>query len=130
MAKVCIAGGRNIFFSSDSIAEVVRRSGVVVTELINGKARGIDASAESWANKHGIPVKPFPPDYEKYNSKIAPIKRNNEMAREADVLILIWNGNTPGSYNMGEQMRHLGKPIFQCVLTENNHYRCFWETKK
>ncbi len=37
-----------------------------VTEIVSGGARGIDSDARAYAQAHGIPLKEFLPEYQKY----------------------------------------------------------------
>jgi hypothetical protein len=126
--KVIIAGSRTLRDLS-LVDEAVERSGLrgLITEVVSGQAPGIDTLGERWAEKHGIPVKPFPADWDnltvlkklirtrpdgtKYNA-LAGINRNQKMAEYADAAILIWDGKSPGTLNMKQQMRSLGKAVF------------------
>lgn len=70
-----------------------------VFELYSGCARGVDTLAEEWATKTLTPVIRFPADWKTYGKSAGPI-RNRAMAAEAEALILIWFGDSPGSANM------------------------------
>lgn len=96
--KTIIAGSRNID-EYRAILDAVEASGFSITEVVSGGARGIDTLGERYAQEKGIPVKVFPADWESYGRK-AGIVRNQEMANYAEALIAIWDGNSPGTYNM------------------------------
>lgn len=65
---------------------------------------GVDAAGEAWAHAHGIPVRIYPPDWQRLGTKAGPV-RNAQMAREADALLLIWDGRSRGSASMLREAR-------------------------
>lgn len=107
--KLIIAGNRDRFPSVDAIGRAVHSMGIEVTEVVNGGASGVDAQAWSWATLAGLPVKPFPADWGKHGKAAGPI-RNRQMAEYADALLAIWDGQSPGTRNMVQEMGKLGKP--------------------
>jgi hypothetical protein len=42
------------------------------------------------------------------------------MVDYADVLLLIWDGESRGSKNMKETMIKLGKPVYEVILRKHN----------
>lgn len=112
--KVIIAGSRDI--TEISIQEIVDMSGFQITEIVCGKARGVDTLGEEWAVKNGIPVTLFPADWDKYRGakgkNPAGIIRNKKMADYADSAIVIHNGS-PGSLNMIFEMKQRKKPVYE-----------------
>lgn len=100
--KVIIAGGRDVT-DVEKVAKAVMLSGFIVTEVVSGKARGVDTLGEVWAKQNNIPIKDFPADWERYGSSAGPI-RNGEMADYADALIAIPTGG-PGTKNMIKQAK-------------------------
>ncbi len=87
--KLIIAGGRNYVFTEDDIAFL--NSLPSVGEVVSGGASGADKHGEAWAKANGIPVKSFPALWQEYG-KFAGPKRNNEMARYADAVVLFPGG--------------------------------------
>ena len=69
------------------------------TEIVSGRARGADKLGERYAQDHGIPVKYFPADWDKYG-KSAGFRRNEEMARYADAVVIFWDGKSAGTKHM------------------------------
>ncbi len=67
-----------------------------VTEIISGGAKGIDACARAYAERHHITLTEYKPDYRRYG-KGAPLKRNLEIARNADHVIAFWDGCSHGT---------------------------------
>ena len=45
-----------------------------------GNAQGFDQIAKARAKERGLPVEDFDPEYDKYPGRVAPLKRNEEMA--------------------------------------------------
>ncbi len=110
--KVIIAGSRKIT-NYKHVHFAVPQSPVydLITEIISGKARGIDHLGEAYAEVHGIPVKPFPADWH-YYGRAAGRVRNGEMGRHADFLIAIWDGVSVGTKHMVNYMKEIGKGVF------------------
>lgn len=108
--KVIIAGGRELR-SWDVVRAAIEKCGFTVTEVVSGGAHGADAIGASIAALHGKPVKTFPAHWRQHGNAAGPI-RNKQMAEYADALIACWDGSSPGTRNMIEQMRGLGKPVF------------------
>lgn len=110
--KTIVAGSRTI----DDLAVVsaaITRSGWEkdMSCIFSGCARGVDQFGEEWAAKHGLPVKKFPADWERYG-KAAGAMRNIEMAREADALIAVWDGESKGTKHMIRVAREKGLKVY------------------
>jgi hypothetical protein len=111
--KTIIAGSRSI----TDIAQVQRAitgSGFYITEVVSGKARGVDSLGEMEARRRRIPVKFFPADWSK--GPCAGPMRNRQMADYAEALILIWDGKSKGSANMLQEAKKRGLGIFQHIV--------------
>ena len=126
--KLIIAGSRGLFLKDEEISKAVAAFvtanpktrfvlgdplGPYLTEIVSGKARGIDQLGEAWARAREIPVKEFPADWDTHG-KIAGVIRNREMAEYADGALVLWDGKSRGSQNMYGTMRRLGKPAL-CI---------------
>ena len=81
-----------------------------ITEIVSGGARGIDQSGEDWARDRHINVRVFPPDY-RVSPTIAPLRRNWEMAKYGDALLVIYDGESAGTAHMIRCVQSEGKPI-------------------
>lgn len=112
--KLIIAGSRCIT-DYDLVKWVVDRvidfTGFKITEVVSGKASGVDTLGEDWANENHIPIKPFEPDWKKYGY-VAGFMRNYEMGDYADILIAIWDDKSSGTKDMMDYMKKLNKPVF------------------
>ncbi|CAB4162888.1 Mycobacteriophage D29, Gp61 [uncultured Caudovirales phage] len=112
--KIVIAGSRTIKDSA-AVAKAIERSKFEITEVVCGMATGVDKIGQQWGIMHGIPVKEFPADWDKYGNSAGPI-RNRKMAEYADAAIIIWDGSSPGSRNMIKEIKKLDKPYFIDVV--------------
>lgn len=113
--KIIVAGSR-AFSDADYVARIIANglssNRWEMSELVSGGARGVDSLAMEWAKERNIPIKTFLPEYKIYPGKIAPLRRNEEMAILADALIAIWDGLSGGTANMIANMACLNKPIY------------------
>lgn len=102
--KVIVAGSRGVT-DYDTVAEGIQRGikelGIEITELVSGGAAGVDKLGEKYAVRNDIPIKVFLADWEKKKAS-AGIIRNAEMAKYADALIAVWDGESRGTKNMIE----------------------------
>jgi hypothetical protein len=59
--KILISGGRDDYLNKKGYQYLNQlHEQYDFTEIVNGMATGIDKCARIWAEKHNIPVKPFP----------------------------------------------------------------------
>ena len=109
--KLIIAGSRTLRVPVQFIVSILTMNGITkndITEIVSGKEPdGIDSCGEEFAKQYGIPIKPFPADWHRYDPvevwrQAGPV-RNAEMARYADACLLIWDGNSRGSYSMRQE---------------------------
>jgi len=112
--KVVIAGSRNFPEDLESykiLLETIKLSGYTITDVVCGKARGVDSLGEKYARVSNLGLIEMPADWNKHGKAAGPI-RNAEMAKIADAAIVLWDGSSPGSKNMIQQMNKLGKPCY------------------
>ena len=100
--KVIIAGGRD-FKDYEKLKQVCDRmlSKQTKIEIVSGTARGADQLGEKYATEKGYILARFPADWDNYG-KSAGYKRNAQMARYADALIVFWDGKSKGTGHMIE----------------------------
>lgn len=108
--KLLIAGSRHL--RADAIVEALLADlPWVVTAVVSGKEpTGVDAAGERWAEARGIPVIPFPAEWNKYEarggrSNPAGLIRNRDMAEACDAALIIWDGVSPGTAGMIRDMK-------------------------
>ena len=110
--KVIIAGSRDIV-DEHTVRIALSNAGYStqdVSEIVSGGARGVDTVGELIADNHDIPVKRFPAEWNKYGKRAGMI-RNKEMARYADALVAIWDGQSKGTKSMIEIMKNMDKYV-------------------
>jgi hypothetical protein len=96
--RTIIAGCRDIENEILVFGAIVQ-SGICITEVVSGGAKGVDRLGEEWADRNNIPVKLFPAQWKEHGKAAGPI-RNDAMAIYANALIAIWDGQSRGTKNM------------------------------
>ncbi len=130
--KVIIAGSRSIT-DFEIIKKAIECCPFPVSEVVSGRAKGVDLLGEKYAGEEKIPIKVFKPSwsdleapgaivktnrYGKYNAK-AGIDRNEKMGDYADALIAVWDGESTGTKHMIEYMEFLDKEVFIYNISEH-----------
>lgn len=115
--KLIIAGSRDLFGQRilDVIDANIHLFSSRPTEIVCGKARGVDTMGEIWAGENDIPVTPFPADWKRLD-KIAGHRRNQQMADYADALLLIYLPGSNGSMDMLRRAKLAGLEIVEIML--------------
>ena len=108
--KLAIIGSRNI----DDIA-IDKYIPEATTEIVSGGAKGVDTLAKLFAQKNGLILTEFLPRYDLYG-KVAPIKRNREIAEYADEAIAFWDGRSKGTDHAIGFFKKLGKKVTVIML--------------
>lgn len=108
--RVIIAGTRSMA-NGDYVDRAMRECGITPTCVVSGGCRGIDASGEVWAGKHGVPVFRYPADWQRHGRAAGPI-RNADMANNADALVCVWDGKSRGTKNMIDTAIRKRLPVF------------------
>lgn len=103
--KVAVIGSRGL-----TVNDLGKYLPAETTEIISGGAKGIDACAREYAAAHNIKLTEFLPEYEKYG-KSAPLKRNIEIIKNADVVLAFWDGKSRGTKFVIDKCAELGKEI-------------------
>jgi hypothetical protein len=101
--KVIIAGGRDfgdtelLEKTCDSLLKKMFK--VRNVQVVCGMARGADLLGKRYAQSRRLDLAKFPADWDRY-PKWAGHRRNAQMARYADALIVFWDGKSRGTENM------------------------------
>ena len=69
------------------------------TTVLSGTARGADRLGERWAKENNIPLEYYPAQWDIYG-RSAGYRRNEEMARNAQALIALWDADSRGTKHM------------------------------
>jgi hypothetical protein len=105
--RTIIAGSRTISPTADEMDLIIAESGINVTSVLCGGARGVDKAGAEWGRGQGIAVQYFLAEW-KLKGRKAGILRNVEMAKNADALIAIWDGKSRGTKHMIDTAREAG----------------------
>jgi len=109
--KLIIAGSRT-FTDYQLLCQVLGPERHRISELLHGGARGADRLAFRWAVRHHVRSRCFAADWARFG-RSAGVRRNHQMAQEADALVAFWDGKSPGTRHMISCMEQLHKP---CVV--------------
>lgn len=96
---------------------IYNRGFPAITEVVSGRAHGIDRAGERWAVAQGIPVKKFPvepADWERYGLQAGRL-RNQQMAEyvgPGGALIAVWDGSSRGTRHMIECATAIGLRVY------------------
>jgi hypothetical protein len=96
--KTIIAGSRSIT-NYNLVEEIIRRCPWPITKILEGGAKGVDKCAYGYAMAYEVKHEKYPANWETHGKSAGPI-RNAAMAKDADALIAIWDGESPGTRNM------------------------------
>lgn len=98
--KVAIVGSRSI--SDQIFVETLFNCFVYIfgkpTKIISGGAKGIDTFADDFAHTSNIELQVFRPDWSKYGKK-AGFVRNEDIIKNCDICLAIWDGYSNGTKN-------------------------------
>ncbi|UYZ64861.1 SLOG family protein [Hymenobacter weizhouensis] len=76
--------------------------------VISGGAAGADQLAASWARANGVPLLELRPDYAAHGAG-APHVRNAEIVRRADLVLVLWDGQSRGTLSAARAAARLGR---------------------
>ena len=108
--KVAVIGSRSLQIRN--LEEYLPKE---VSELISGGAKGVEQCARAYAQKTGLPLKEFLPDYESYGRN-APLRRNLQIIGYADLVLAFWDGHSKGTQFVIDRCHAMGKPIQLWVI--------------
>lgn len=114
--RIIIAGSRDLPVSINDISAAVQTFGCKITAVLSGKGGNVDLQGECWAYTRGIPVEEFPADWNKYGKAAGP-KRNREMAKNSNGLVLLWDGKSRGSADMKRAAETYELVIYERIFT-------------
>ena len=103
--KVAIVGSRGL-----RVSHLENYLPPDVTEIVSGGARGIDAAARDYAQKAGIPLVEYLPDYRRYG-RAAPLRRNLLIVQHCDLLLAFWDGKSRGTRCVVDCCKRMGVPF-------------------
>jgi len=118
LMKVIVAGSR-YFSDREVIEKAIDLSGFKITQIVHGGARGVDTVAGDIANDRKLELVVCDADWVAFG-RSAGFRRNETMAVHADALVAVWDGKSPGTRHMIQQMRKRNKPVYIFRFDEQN----------
>lgn len=100
--KLAIIGGRD--FTDYALLECMVHSHFThlgelgVTEIVSGGAKGADSLGARFARENGIKLTEHLPDWDRYGKR-AGFVRNELIVKDADTVLVFWNGESRGTGN-------------------------------
>ena len=110
--RVVVCGSRSfsdfVLLRSKLDAFLARQLPDVV--ILSGGCRGADALGERYAALRGLPVERFPADWARYG-RSAGFARNEVMVKQADAVVVFWDGSSRGAGSVISLAKALDKPL-------------------
>jgi len=78
-------------------------------EIVSGGGCGVDACAAEYAQKNGIRLTEFLPEYSRYG-RAAPIVRNKKIVDYSDKILVFWDGTSRGTLSVVRYAEKICKP--------------------
>lgn len=107
--RTIIAGSRSIT-NYGVLVRAMARINWAPSVIISGAANGADRLGEQYAKSAGIPVELYPADWDAHGKR-AGFLRNEQMAKNAQALVALWDGESRGTKSMIELARKYGLRI-------------------
>jgi len=121
--KLAIIGSRTLNQQQviKVIEQVVKKSKTPITTIVTGGANGVDSIAEYYAKMSNINVEVFYPVYKKYGKR-APLIRNNEIIKNCDGVLAIWDGVSNGTAYTINKAKRENKTVMVVELKATKAY--------
>ena len=107
--RVIVAGSRN-FQNYPLMCKELDKIKDRIECIVSGDATGADTYGCMYARDNNIPVRHCPADWQKYGTAAGYV-RNKQMGDYGDELIAFWDGVSPGTNDMINYMKQLGKKV-------------------
>ncbi len=95
------------------------------TEILHGGAAGTDAAAAAWAEAQGIEATCLRPDYARFGTKAAPLRRNTELVAGATVVLAIYapgRWRQGGTWDTAAKAAAAGLPLLELEAGSHRHH--------
>lgn len=101
--RVIIAGSRNFndYDYLERCCDMLLDSPNLWYAVLSGNAKGADTLGERYAKENHMVVYQYPANWDEHGKAAGHI-RNEEMAKNADILVAFWDGSSKGTKDMIE----------------------------
>ncbi len=107
---VAVVGSRRIVTDRALCARLAAlREAGELAEVVSGGAAGVDSIAAEWARTNGVKLTELRPDYEQHGAQ-APHIRNAEIVKRAELVLVVWDGESRGTLSAARHAQRLGRP--------------------
>ena len=119
--KLLITGSRK-FDDYEALGQAIQvvenKHGKKVELILHRGALGADTLAQKWAVSNNIPTKIIRPDYASYDGKIAPMLRNMELVKLAEVTLALYvmQKRTGGTKDAADKTIKYNKPLTERMI--------------
>jgi hypothetical protein len=114
--KIAIVGSRK-FYNCETVKKhlfyVLAKEQLSLSDimLVSGGAKGVDTCAEQIAKEFGLSILIHFPNYRKFG-KIAPLKRNDLIVKNSDIVIAFPTNNSRGTYDTIKKAKRKKKKVY------------------
>ncbi len=115
--RVAVVGSRGLDERCYSI--LCEHVPVGCSEIISGGAMGVDTLAERYAADCKLKMTVIKPNYQLYD-KTAPLVRNGVIVKEADYVLILWDGVSRGTLHVIMHCMKIGKPYKLLLIRDGD----------
>jgi hypothetical protein len=123
--RTIVAGSRE-GIHYDDVLKAMETCSWTPTEIVSGKARGVDTMGEHWAKENDVPIKEFPADWDNLGRKAGTL-RNCQMGDYADALVAVWDGSSRGTAHMIKYAKEKGLKVHVHIPREKSRIEELFE---
>lgn len=102
---VAVVGSREV---TSCAALIARLAELAPAQVVSGGAAGADTLGAEWAKANGVPLRVLRPDYHAHGPA-APHVRNAAIVAAADVVLVVWDGQSRGTLSAARAAVALGR---------------------
>jgi len=121
--KLAIVGSRTLRQKEvlQVIGQVITKAKNKIDTVITGGANGVDSIAEYYAKNHNIGVEVYYPVYSRHGKR-APLIRNNEIIKNSNAMLAIWDGESKGTKYTTDKAKKAGMAVMVVRLDPIKKY--------
>jgi len=102
---VAVIGSRGL---TECPTLLARLTELAPAQVVSGGAAGADTLGAEWARANGVPLRVLLPDYHTHG-QAAPHVRNRAIVAAADMVLVVWDGQSQGTLSAARAAVALGR---------------------